>query len=162
MKKSIKLDIKPKWDEIEKARGRSSKFFVSHGLSDETVYALTMVMSELIENSIKYGNFISPGHSAVVVNIHINRKDITIEVSNPVNEENYHNLERLDKTIQWIRGYQDPFEAYVERLKEVAKKPLNDEESGLGLARVAYEGNAILDFFVDEAAQLSVSAVSNY
>jgi hypothetical protein len=55
---------------------------------------------------------------------------------------------KLDKTVQLVRVYQDPFEAYVEKLKEVSRRPLNDEESGLGLVRIAYEGKAILDFFV--------------
>ena len=47
----------------------------------------------------------------------------------------------------------------VEKLKEISKKPLEDEESGLGLARIAYEGKAILDFFVFEDI-LNVSAVT--
>ena len=67
----------------------------------------------------------------------------------------------MDKTIQWIRGYQDPFEAYIERIKEVSKKPLHDMESGIGLVRIAYEGNALLDFFVAENNMLNVSVVSN-
>ena len=70
------------------------------------------------------------------------------------------NLKILDKTIQWIRGFQNPLEAYTERLKEVSKKPLNDENSGLGLVRIAYEGKAILDFFVSENSLLNVSALT--
>ena len=137
------------------------KFLQSYGLSNETLYSLTMVISELVENSIKYGKFIQK-NNRVVIKIDIGKSIITIEVINPVNDTTYNHLERLDKTIQWIRGYQDPFEAYVERLKEVSKKPLKDEESGLGLVRVAYEGKAILDFFVGEDNILNVSAVSNY
>jgi hypothetical protein len=38
---------------------------------------------------------------------------------------------------------------------------LEDEESGLGLARIAYEGKAILDFFVLDN-MLNVSAISKY
>jgi hypothetical protein len=70
-------------------------------------------------------------------------------------------LSRLDQTIQWIRGYQDPFEAYIERIKEVSKKPLKDMESGIGLVRIAYEGKALLDFFVGDNNVLNVSVVSN-
>jgi hypothetical protein len=97
----------------------------------------------------------------VVVMINIERNTVTIEVLNPVDESAFKHLSRLDKTIQWIRGYQDPFEAYIERIKEVSKKPLNDVESGIGLVRIAYEGKALLDFFVGENNMLNVSVVSN-
>lgn len=156
----MKLVVNPKWDEIERARNESAEFFRSHGLPDEAVYGLTMVISELIENSIKYGIFRSP-ESKVTLDVHLGDTMITVEVINPVDETAQDHLRRLDKTIQWIRGHQDPFEAYVERLKEVSKKPLYDTESGLGLVRIAYEGQAILDFFVSEDNNLSVSAVSD-
>ena len=97
----------------------------------------------------------------VVVSINIERNTVTIEVLNPVGEDAAQHLSRLDKTIQWIRGYQDPFEAYIERIKEVSKKPLKDAESGIGLVRIAYEGKALLDFFVGENNILNVSVVSN-
>ena len=164
MKKFLKLTVKPKWHEIEKARNKTTKFLTSLGLTTDSVHALTMVTSELIENGIKYGNFQLPVDS-VAVDIHQNENIITFEVINPVNpgdESACNHLKKLDKTIQWIRGYQDPFEAYVEKLKEVSRRPLNDEESGLGLVRIAYEGKAILDFFVGEGGSLNVSAVSNF
>jgi hypothetical protein len=161
MKKTIKLNIEPKWREIEKIRKKCRQFLNSHKLSSDNVHALTMVISELIENGIKYGNF-APPENNVMVEIDIANNIVTVEVINPVDEAAYEHLEKLDKTIQWIRGYQDPFEAFVAKLKEVSKKPLDDEESGLGLVRIAYEGKAILDFFVSEDGFLNVSAVSNY
>jgi hypothetical protein len=61
--------------------------------------------------------------------------------------------------IQWIRGFQDPFEAYVERMKIVSAQPYSNGESGLGLTRIAYEGRSVIDFYVDEGNVLAVSAV---
>jgi len=87
--------------------------------------------------------------------------DDTIHSLSMIIRSAYEHLSKLDKTIQWIRGYQDPFEAYIERIKEVSKKPLNDMESGIGLVRIAYEGNALIDFFVAENNMLNVSVVSN-
>lgn len=162
IKRYLKLIVKPVWPEIEEARNKSSKFLKSLSLTIDSVHALTMVVSELVENGVKYGNFTVP-EDTVKVDIHKNQDTITVEVINPVNltdEAAYKHLKKLDKTIQWIRGYQDPFEAYVERLKEVSRRPLNDEENGLGLVRIAYEGKAILDFFVGEGGSLNVSAVS--
>ncbi len=158
-KRSMKLTLKPNWEEIEKVRNSSSEFFRSHGFHGDAVNALTMVISELIENGIKYGNFKAPGNK-VILTIHVGSRVVTVEVVNPVDETAYNHLKRLDRTIQWIRGYQDPFQAYTERIRAVSKKPLRDEESGLGLVRIAYEGKSILDFFVGDDNILNVSAVS--
>ena len=160
MKKSIEFKIKPDWDEIEKVRNESAEFLQSHELSDDTIHSLSMIISELIENGIKYGNFKVVANKVAVV-INIDHNTVTIEVFNPVDESAFIHLSRLDRTIQWIRGYQDPFEAYVERIKEVSKKPLQDTESGIGLVRIAYEGKALLDFFVNDNNMLNVSVVSN-
>ena len=160
MKRSINLKLKPKWDEIEKIRKKSSAFLESHGFPYDTVHALTMVISELTENAIKYGNF-KQAKDKVLVSTHVGENIITIEVVNPTNGEEQKNLRKLDRSIQWIRGFQDSFEAYIEKLKEVSKKPLSDGESGLGLVRIAYEGKAIIDFFIGEGGRLNVSAVSH-
>jgi len=160
MKKSIEFNVKPDWDEVEKIRNESADFLQSHELSDDTVHSLSMIISELIENGIKYGNFKMVENRVVVV-INIERSTVTIEVLNPVDDSALKHLSRLDQTIQWIRGYQDPFEAYIERIKEVSKKPLKDMESGIGLVRIAYEGKALLDFFVGDNNVLNVSVVSN-
>jgi hypothetical protein len=159
MKKSIEFNVKPDWGEIEKIRNESVDFMQSQELTDDTIHSLSMIISELIENGIKYGNF-KIVENKVFVAINIERTIVTIEVLNPVDESSFNHLERLDKTIQWIRGYQDPFEAYIERIKEVSKKPLNDSESGIGLVRIAYEGEAMLDFFLSENNMLNVSVVS--
>ena len=161
MERAITLTAKPDWLEIETVREKSSEFFRLNGLANHMVDSLTMVTSELVENSLKYGNF-TLSEDIVTVDIHIDDNFITIEVFNPVHEPSDNHLRKLDRMIQWIRGYQDPFQAYVEQLKEVSKKSLIDEESGLGLVRIAYEGNAILDFFVGEDNILNVSAVSNF
>jgi hypothetical protein len=160
MMKSIEFKVTPDWDEIEKIRNESAEFLQAHELSDDAVHSLSMIISELIENGIKYGNFKMVENQVIVI-INIERNMVTIEVLNPVDESAFQHLSRLDKTIQWIRGYQDPFEAYIERIKEVSKKPLNDQESGIGLVRIAYEGKALLDFYVGDDNLLNVSVVSN-
>jgi hypothetical protein len=159
MKRSIKLMIDANWEDIENIRTESSQFLASNSFSKEIVDAVTMIISELAENSIKYGSFADPEHK-VEVNVSLSADKIIVEVINPFDETAHRHLKRLDKTIQWIRGYQDPFEAYIERMKEVSRKPLTDEESGLGLVRIAYEGGAILDFFVNENGMVNISTIS--
>jgi len=160
MKDVKKISFLPKWNEVERVRKLSAKFLRSHNLSNDTVNSVVMVISELTENAIKYGNF-KKAKDKVQVSIQIYENDIMAEVVNPVAVSEYRHLKRLDQTIQWIRGFQDPFEAYIEKLKEVSRKSFDDEESGLGLVRIAYEGRAILDFYVGENDILNVSAISN-
>ena len=160
MKKVKKITLKPEWDEIEKARNKVDAFLRSLGLSDDTVDTFIMVVSELIENSIKYGNFQGP-ENRVIVTIHVEKRTVLVEVINPVDNSTQKHLQNLDRSIQWIRGYQDPFQAYVERLKQVSRKPLRDQESGLGLVRIAYEGRSVLDCFVSEDDLLNVSAIAD-
>jgi len=159
MERSIILILKPKWEKIENARITGDQFLTQAGVSAEKVQAMTMVISELIENAIKYGCY-SPSEDKIVAKIIVDENMITVEVLHPVEKGNYGHLKELDRAIQWIRGFQNPFEAYIEKVQEVSKKPLKDEESGLGLARIAYEGQSVIDFFLNEDNQLSVSAVT--
>ncbi|MBW1934732.1 MAG: ATP-binding protein [Deltaproteobacteria bacterium] len=145
MLQSMKLTVSPKWEEIEKARAKSTEFLKVHGLEDETVYTVTMVISELIENSIKYGTFDSP-ESKITICIEIGPQLLTVEVINPVNETSEYHLNRLDKTIQWIRGHQDPFEAYIERVKPVFKEYT---------ANLLYDLNVYKSFFDELDAEYS-------
>jgi hypothetical protein len=160
MQKSLKVHISPIWEEIEPAKGKLIGFLEGLGFTEDAMDALTMITGELMENAVKYGVFQLPSDH-VGVDVLVSQGAVTIEVTNPVNEVSYSHLKNLDKAIQWIRGYQDPFEAYVDKLKEISKKPLHDEESGLGLVRIAYEGRGVLDFFVSDKGILNVSAISN-
>ena len=153
----MELKVKPEWEDADMVRDKSNDFLMAHGISHDIAYALSMTACELFENAVKYGHFRSEDE-AIYVTVQLSRNDIIIEVKNPVREMN-EDLQDLDNTIQWIRGYQNPFQAYVERLKEVSEKKLKEGESGLGLVRIAYEGQAVLDFYVDENNVLAVSAV---
>ena len=124
MKKSARLSLKPDWDKIEDIRISGHKFLSVHGFDDDDKNAIIMILSELVENSIKYGIF-KNSNSEITINININQNLITIEVNNPIDKIIENHIKRLDKTIQWIRGYQDSFEAYVENLKIVSRKPLD-------------------------------------
>ncbi len=155
----MRVRMKPAWDEISRAGAQGLQFLKSHRVTEPAADALFMVISELLENSLKYGVYAREGEG-VTLSIRVTENQVIVEVVNPFDETCRSHLETLDRMVQWIRGYQDPFEAYVEKLREVSRRPLQDETSGLGLARIAYEGGAILDFFVDETNKLNVSAVS--
>ena len=158
MADKLQLQIEPQWENLEEVRNSTEKFLTAQGVDINTVHAITMVTCELTENATKYGDF---AQQAAPIEIAITLKPnvIVVEVVNPAGLAAEEHLMRLDEMVQWIRGFQDPFEAYLERLKEVSGQRLDSEESGLGLVRVAYEGQSILDFYVNEKGMLAVSAM---
>lgn len=149
--------FKPVWDEIDMARELCTRYLQKQNFDIDVIDAIVMISSELLENAIKYGNY-DEDRENIDFKVFINN-EIIVEVQCPIDVEKSHHFKKLDRTIQWIRGHQDPFEAYIEKLKSVSSKPLGDNESGLGLFRIAYEGEAVLDFYVDESSYISVSAV---
>lgn len=158
MDPGFQIQIEPDWQQIPGVRRKSVEFLKKADLPRDTVDAVAMIVCELTENAIKYGRY-SDGAGDIHVRIQLKQNDITAEVSHPVNGTDEDNLTRLDRTIQWIRGYQDPFEAYLQRLKELSIQGLENTESRLGLVRIAYEGQGVLDFYVNEQNVLAVSAI---
>jgi hypothetical protein len=156
MSPELCLGVRADWKEVEAVRERTAAFLRDHHQDALVVDAVAMVTGELTENAQKYGTFGS-ARDLIEVSVAISSASVTVEVKNPIPKG--HDLARLDGMIQWIRGFADPFEAYLERLKDVSAQTLDSEESGLGLVRIAYEGHAILDFFVDARSTLAVSAV---
>ena len=154
------IDLAPDWDQLEEIRLEAGRFLEQHGLAKSINQSTVMVLSELLENSIKYGSY-SAGSDKVSVDLEYGRNQITVEVTNPINDSSLPDLDTLDRMIQWVRGFQDPFEAYVKRLREISIKPLDDRESSLGIGRIIYEGQVDLDFFVTDEDLLTVSAIRN-
>ena len=152
------IDLAPDWDKLEGIRLDAGRFLEQHGATSVINHSMVMVLSELLENSVKYGSF-SESADQVSVDLEYGRNQITVEVTNPISESSLADLDNLDRMIQWVRGFQDPFEAYVKRLREISKKPLDDRASGLGIVRIVYEGQVDLDFFVTNKDLLTVSAI---
>jgi hypothetical protein len=153
---ALDLRISPEWDAVKAVWEECRSALSSTGLTQDEAYQLAMVAQELLENAVKYGAF--GCGERIGLDVRVAPEDVIVEVKSRVGVDDAH-LRRFDQTIQWIRGFQDPFEAYVERLKHVAARPHVQGESGLGLTRIAYEGRCALDFYVDEENVLAVSAV---
>ena len=154
---TLLLSLKPQWEEIDALGGRCMDFLKGEGLNADAQNALAMVACELAENATKYGHF-GGVKEVVKVSLEVLPSQVTVTVSNPVTPEEAESLAILDHTIQWIRGFQDPFQAYLERLRDVSSQSLLSTESRLGLVRIAYEGQSTLDFFVGADGILVVSA----
>ncbi len=158
MENIMNLKIAPEWDNLETVRVRTEEFLKDKNLSRDIIDSIIMNISELMENAVKYGRF-DDKIKDIAASVTVTDNDIIVEVKSPVKDEDDFHFKRLDKIIQWIRGYQNPFEAYIEKLKEVAVQPVCESESGIGIIRIAYEGQSILDFYIDDNGIISVSAV---
>lgn len=158
MKSEFKLSILPDWVEMDNVYNAAYNFFNSYSFNPDYINMFTMITCELVENSIKYGDF--HNNMRVEIFVKILQKKIIIIVKNPVGESSEPYLHELDKTIQRVRGFQDPYEAYIERMREISMEPFDNCKSGLGIVRISYEGRATLDFFINEEKILNVSAVS--
>jgi hypothetical protein len=152
----LELTVPRDWAAVKAVWDRCRTVLAEAGLRPDEAYALAMVGQELLENAVKYGAS-GPGE-VLRMRLRVERDEVTVEVASRVGVDDAH-LKSFDQTVQWIRSFQDPFEAYVERLKEVAAAPYAHGTSGLGLTRIAYEGRCALDFYVDAGNTLAVSAV---
>lgn len=161
MQVTLELTLRPVWDEIDALGGRCLDFLRTQGLDADAQNALAMVACELAENATKYGHFADEKQKereAVKVALEVLPSHVTVTASNPVTQAEADSLAVLDQTIQWIRGFQDPFQAYLERLRDVSSQALSNTDSRLGLVRIAYEGQSTLDFYVGPDGILVVSA----
>lgn len=157
MDRSLQMRLNPEWDGIGNAWDPCARLFDANGLTSDEGYGLCMVARELLENAVKYGSY-SEGEPKIELAVEVAPQEVTVEVKSPVGVGS-DDLQLFDRTVQWIRGFQDPFEAYVERLKLASAHAWGSGKGGLGLTRIAYEGHCTVDFYLDASNVLAVSAV---
>jgi hypothetical protein len=153
MKKSLTLLFYSNGNEFEQAMGKTSEFLTAHGVADEAIKKQILIIKELITICMQYSSLKAP-QQQMTVHIDISKDRITAEVSNPIHGLQSKKLEKLDKTIQFIRGHQDPFEAYL-KLKAIS----GNRSDELALAKLASESKTMIDFFVSDENILNMSAV---
>lgn len=157
LQRRLEKRLAPDWESVKREWASLKAFFSESGLDAEEAHALAMAASELMENAIKYGRWTSPGE-VLTLSLEVAPRAVVIEVENPTSDD-LSSVRQLDDRIQWMRGFQSPFQAYVERLKQVSSQSYQEGESGLGLCRVAYEARCLLDFYVTGGGRLAMSAV---
>ncbi len=151
------------WDEVERVRNETMSFLQGHAFGEETVQSLGMVASELCENAVKYGCFTGAHENnpaiEVIVRFNEQRSRVLIRVIGPVQIGNNPHFRRFKETLDWLQSHENPMEAYLERMQAVALTDPMDSKSGLGLPRIAYEGQSLLSYELDDQDRLAVSAV---
>lgn len=146
---TIQLDVRipTEWGRIEPARETVGHLIEAVFADTDLKDALSMVCAELLENAIKYGK---PDARGVRLQLHEEQDGLVIAVTNAV-ESGSHHMSVLREKIAWIRGFSDPTEAYMAALAQVYERPEEEQNGGLGLVRIAYEGGCSLDCSSDDS-----------
>ena len=114
--------------------------------------ALAMVTAELLENAFKYGK---TGQPDVRIRVRADDSALVISVTNAVDEASTH-ARILVERVAWVRAFATPLAAYEAALHDAYTD--ESDQSGLGLARIRYEGGCALDCDVSTAGEVTVRA----
>jgi len=147
---SIDLPVRNEWRNVDLLRTSVQNCFSAVFQDMDGSHALSMVTGERLENALKYGHWELDEPSSGVFRLRVagGADKTTVTVQNPV-EPDDPALETLTRTLEGIRTFESPEEAYRARLLQIANADEGIGTSGLGLVRVAYEGNCSLSASVD-------------
>lgn len=159
---SIDLPIRNDWGNVDLVRGSVQNCFTAMFSDIDGCHTLSMITGELLENAVKYGHW---GSGSKVFRLQVRgtdgRAEVTVE--NPVKADNgskNNSVEELFSTLRWMREFDSPESAYRARLLQIAEGQKHDNESGLGLVRIAYEGDCELDAALDDGTLRVTAALS--
>ena len=158
MTKPLNFSIKEIFDEHENFTIEIQNLLKYQKLSLAEIKTQIMIIKGLVETAVQLDD-VRNNDGELTIRLFIEQKSVTVEVSKPVSESSYSRLEKMDKVIQRIRGYQCPFEPYVTVLKEISSGSKSNQSIAQGLTKLACETGAVLDFFVTEDNILFLSAV---
>lgn len=152
---SVKFPLSMEWENTRRLQELVWNIIRCSTTDEDLADSISMVSTELLENAHKYCFQTSDNQNFILFSLLGSDNEIVVEIKNKISKDQADEIENLEQMIQWIRGHQSPFEAYVERLKSVSRTA--GGESRLGLVRMAYEADALLDFYIDEDT-IAVSA----
>ena len=163
----VELTVAPVWSRVPEVRESLMHAARAVGLPEDSAYAVGMVVSELLENAIKYGAYAETTTIQVVV--HLAAGVARVVVTNPIDAGSAH-PHRLRAAVARLGEVTSPLEAYVSRVTEILEEPAHSqvkptaaalarEDSGLGIFRVAHEAESTvsLRFLADGCVEVSAS-----
>lgn len=154
----IDLPIRERWHLVDVLRTVVYQCLVTAFEAEQFAELVSMVAGELVENALKYGAWdggAEPKGGEARLRILGRAAGVDLEVTNPLPEGAGTGM--LYDVLDRIRRAPTPRDAYVERLREVARDSATAFSGGLGLMRIAYEAGCTLSAVV-EGKTLSVRA----
>ena len=137
---SIDLPVQSQWRNVDLLRTSVQNCFIAVFADIDGCNAIAMVTGELVENAVKYGHW-AGDENTFRLRVHGAPGVVTVQVENPIDPANPRTSD-LDTHIRAIETFPNAEAAYKAKLLEIASQ--TGEASGLGLVRVAYEGNSKL------------------
>lgn len=128
----VMLQFQPLWDYVDEVREFCSRF-VARGFGNDVAQQIGMIVYELVDNAVRYGD-----DKELVLRIERSEDSIVVCVANATTDERAARL----RSVLGEMSNLPAAEAYTRALSRSTTLP--DKESGLGLPRVRYEGQAEL------------------
>jgi hypothetical protein len=139
---SIDLTVRNEWKNIDLLRTSVQNCFAAVFADVDGCHAIAMVTGELLENALKYGDWLNTNRAMFRLRVVGDGGNIEVSVENPLREQDKNAVE-LMKSIEWINSYPTPEAAYRARMLQIAQDD-TETASRLGLVRIAFEGNCRL------------------
>jgi hypothetical protein len=141
---SIDMTVRNEWRNVDLLRTSVQNCFTAVFADVDGCHAIAMVTGELLENALKYGDWVSGDRAMFRLRVHGSSNSIVeVSVQNPLRDSDT-NAANLYKAIEEINSYAKPEQAYRARMLQIAQNEEETSPSRLGLVRIAFEGNCKL------------------
>ena len=136
----MEVEFPPDWRVLRDLRTFVGKLVTSVIESDDLAARVSMVVTELAENAVKYS---VENASVVRLSVEPTANGIRCETENRASAKN---IKELEQTLTAVNEG-DPLEAYANALIAVNE---SDTSSRIGLARIRHEGQMAVRCVVDQ------------
>lgn len=142
---SIDMTVRNEWRNVDLLRTSVQNCFTAVFADVDGCHAIAMVTGELLENALKYGDWVSGDRAMFRLRVQGTANNVVeVSVENPLKADDAHG-NTLVKAIEWINSFPKPEAAYRARMLQIAQNDEDESPSRLGLVRIAFEGNCRLD-----------------
>lgn len=155
---SIDMTVRNEWRNVDLLRTSVQNCFTAVFADVDGCHAIAMVTGELLENALKYGDWVSGDRAMFRLRVNGRAHDIVeVSVQNPL-KDNDTNGSNLLAAIEEINSYPRPEQAYRARMLQIAQSE-EDSPSRLGLVRVAFEGNCKLAATIEDGTVTVIASL---
>jgi hypothetical protein len=158
---SIDMTVRNEWRNVDLLRTSVQNCFTAVFADVDGCHAIAMVTGELLENALKYGDWVSGDQAMFRLRVQGSANNVVeVSVQNPL-KSNDTNAPNLLKAIEEINSYSKPEQAYRARMLAIAQSSddIDAAPSRLGLVRIAFEGNCRLAATVEDGTVTVTAAL---
>ena len=156
---SIDMTVRNEWRNVDLLRTSVQNCFTAVFADVDGCHAIAMVTGELLENALKYGDWVSGDRAMFRLRVHGKANQVVeVSVQNPLKSDEG-NAQTLLKSVEWINSFPKPEAAYRARMMQIAQNEEDAAPSRLGLVRIAFEGNCRLAARVDNGTVTVTAAL---